>query len=482
MRNFISTKTERTEFSLSLVLFTFLFGFLSVGCGNWAEFGNGPMNPHRSFSVGPISGISTQTNIIPGGIGGTFRSEVGVLVDFQGDYYVSSYDPEIQVYDHAGNWAGAYDLGVSGPRAVPYVSSFVLGRYSTIFTGATGGTGGFHAIRVDKSVFPYTLALMDSDSATGPSESSPKRASDGTFYICDLGGVVHRYTYVGGTLAHKASLALGHEVRGAIALYDADAEYPGQEVLVATTDGVFYVLDHTLSTIIWSDTSGVGPLGSDNYYAGVTVAERGTKSPVALLPIAGGPAGNFAANSGKVRAFDLQSQAMAWELIPSFTNPGFDAIEGSVAVLAEQDSPGEPGGGSPGGDGTGIVDGGDGNPPNIVVPTDPGSVEKEYHATFASTDGFLYGVDIVSGVEVWAYQMASSGFEAPVVDDMNIIYVGDGKSNLHAVNGGLSCAGCFLWTDSSLASGASTDIVKLGITNTNALVVGTGTRAFALFQ
>jgi outer membrane protein assembly factor BamB len=117
-----------------------------------------------------------------------------------------------------------------------------------------------------------------------------------------------------------------------------------------------------------------------------------------------------------------------------------------------------------------------------VLPNDPDSVEKEYHATFASTDGFLYGVDIVSGVEVWAYQMASSGFEAPVVDDMNIIYVGDGKSILHAVKGGLSCAGCFLWTDSSLASGASTDIVKLGITNTNALVVGTGTRAFALFQ
>ena len=78
--------------------------------------------------------------------------------------------------------------------------------------------------------------------------------------------------------------------------------------------------------------------------------------------------------------------------------------------------------------------------------------------------------------------MTSSGFDAPVVDDTNVIYVGDGRSVLHAVQGDLSCAGCLLWTDVSLASGGSTDIVKLGVTNKNALVVGTGNQAYAVFQ
>ena len=373
-------------------------------------------------------------------------------------------------------------MGFDGPRAVPYVSSFVLDGYATIFTGAVGGAGGFHAIRVDKYAFPYTLSLMDSDFATGPSESSPKRAADGTYYICDLSGKVHCYTYVGGTLIHNTSLSLGHEVRGAIALYDADPRYSGQEVLVATTDGFFFVLDKTLSTVIWSDTSGVGPLGADNYYEGVTVAERGIGAPAALLPVAGDLAGNFAANSGKVRAIDLYARAQAWELTPSFTNPGFDAVEGSVAVLAEQASrPGQPGDGSADGSGTNTVDISEGGEEIILPPTDPSSVEKEYHATFASTDGFLYGVDIVTGNEVWSHQMASSGFDAPVVDDTNVIYVGDGRSIIHAVQGDLSCAGCLLWTDSSLASGGSTDIVKLGVTNKNTLVIGTGNQAYAVF-
>ncbi|MCS5638279.1 MAG: hypothetical protein NZ990_17290, partial [Myxococcota bacterium] len=476
----------------SFMILALLLSLASVGCGNWAEFGNSPLNPHRSYSEGPAIGITTQANLIPGGIGATFGSEVGVLVDFQGDYYVSSYDPEIQVYDHAGNWAGAYNLGVTGPRAAPYVASRAWGRTATIFTGAVGGGGGFHAIRVDKTVFPYTLTLMDSDAATGPSESSPKRAKDGTFYICDFKGTVHRYSYSGGTLTHLASLALDHEVRGAIALYDADPQFRREEVLVATTDGRFYVLDHKLSTIIWSDTSGVGPLGSDNYYAGVTVAERGPlgapapgAGPVALLPIAGNAAGTFAANSGKVRAINLQLHAVDWELTPSMTTPGHDAIEGSVAVLFEQPTPGTPG--NPG-DGTGqddgIVDGGfdDGD---IIVGDGSGLtgiVPMDYHATFASTDRFLYGVDIVSGTEVWAYEMKTSGFDAPVVDAVNVIYVGDGRSVLHAVEGSSACGGCPIWMDTSLAIGGATDIVKLGVTNKRALVVGTGKRAFALFQ
>ena len=484
MRSSPSTRTARSPFFSSFMILALLLSLASVGCGNWAEFGNSPLNPHRSYSQGPMVGITTQTNLIPGGGSPTFGSEVGVLVDFQGDYYVSSYDGSIQVYDHAGNWAGAHYMGTMGPRAAPYISSHAWGRTATIFTGAVGGGGGFHAIRVDKTVFPYVLTLMDSDAATGSSESSPKRAKDGTFYICDLKGTVHRYTYGGGTLTHMTSLPLNHSVQGAIALYDADPQFPGEEVLVATTDGHFYVLDQTLSTIIWSDTSGVGPLGLDNYYAGVTVAERGADGPVALLPIAGNSSAIFSANSGKVRALDLLLKTVAWELTPSMTTPGHDAIEGSVAVLFEQPTPT-----SDSGDDTGPDD----NSP-IVGELDPdfgfshdegdrlGIGRTDYHATFASTDNFLYGVDIVNGTEVWAYDMKTSGFDAPVVDELNVIYVGDGRSILHAVKGNSASGGSAIWTDTSLAIGGATDIVKLGVTNRNALVVGTGKRAYALFQ
>ena len=241
MHRSTTTHTSRTHFFSSFMTLALLLSLASVGCGNWAEFGNSPLTLHRSYSPGPVMGITAQATLVPGGAAATFGSEVGVLVDLQGDYYVSSYDPEIQVYDHAGTWAGTYDLGVTGPRAAPYVLSRFNGRISTIFTGAVGGTGDFHAIRVNKTVFPYTLTLMDSDAATGPSESSPKRAKDGTLYICDLSGTVHRYKYSGGTLTHLAALSLGHEVKGAIALYDADPQNAGEEVLVATTDGHFFV-------------------------------------------------------------------------------------------------------------------------------------------------------------------------------------------------------------------------------------------------
>ena len=69
-----------------------------------------------------------------------------------------------------------------------------------------------------------------------------------------------------------------------------------------------------------------------------------------------------------------------------------------------------------------------------------------------------------------------------VVDELNVIYVGDGRSILHTVEGNSACGGCAIWTDTSLAIGGATDIVKLGVTNRNALVVGTGKRAYALFQ
>ena len=354
-------------------------------------------------------------------------------------------------------------------------------------TGAGGGMGGFPAITVNTRTTPYTLTAV-SDPMTGPSESSPKRAQDRTLYICDLRGTVHRYQYAGGALTHLAAFPLGHEVKGAIALYDADPQHPDEEVLVATTDGHFFVLTHDLSAVIWSDSSGASPIGSDNYYAGVTVGERGSMSPVALLPIAHSATGAFGPNSGRLRAIDLQLQTVAWELTPSNTIPSQDAIEGSGAILFDHASFATLDDGTitvDGGGNGGIVNGGDQNLGGGIVIGDGNPTLANvsmYHATFASSDKYLYGVDIVTGLEIWNYPMTTGGYDAPVVDATNIIFVGDGRSVLHAVEGKLSCAGCGIWSDPSLATGGTTDIVKLGITNANALAVGTDITASVVFQ
>jgi len=173
---------------------------------------------------------------------------------------------------------------------------------------------------------------------------------------------------------------------------------------------------------------------------------------------------------------------------------GVDAIEGSVAILHDEgslscktDRPSSDGGDQSGAGG-GILEnqnGGSGGGFVIDLPGDGGIGPvhvSPYHATFASLDGHLYGVDVISGLEIWNYPMTAGGYDAPVVDANNIIYVGDGRSNLHAVEGKTSCAGCPIWMDNSISVGGSTDIVKLGVTNTRGLVVGSGISAYALFE
>ena len=470
-----------------------LAALLSVGCGDWAEFGNGPLNMHASRSHGPEAGIAVQHDLLNPGAG--HGPEVGVLVDKAGDYYVSSYDPEIHVYDHAGAWMGSYDLGVDGPRAAPYVASRwgSATKQSTLFTGAEGG--GFYAIQVDKTTLPYTLTLMDADKTFGTSESSPKRARDKTLYIASQWGDVVRYEYTAtGALNRIGTFSLGEVIPGAIALYDVDPQHPGEEVLVATADGNFYVLDHRLTMIIWMNSAGAPT--KDLYYAGVTVAPvRCSSDAYALLPIAdaGGVAGS-SPNSGKLRAINLFTQAVDWELSPSHSVIGRDAIEGSVAILhaegslaCKTDRPSTEGGGDSGAGG-GILENQNGGSGGGIVVEIPGgggigpAHVSSYHATFASTDGHLYGVDVLSGHEIWNYGMTTGGYDAPVVDGNNIIYVGDGRSNLHAVEGKTSCAGCPIWMDNSINVGGASDIVKLGLTNTRGLVVGSGVSAYALFE
>lgn len=450
---------------------------LSIGCGDWAEYGNGPLNPHNKNFAGPQAGIASILNLLFG-TGGGFGQEVGVLVDHNGDYYVSSYSNWIHYFWHTGTWGCAVDLGVPGSRAVPYIATFDR----MLFTGAEGG--GFYAIEFDKSATPCTLNIVASDLTIGKSESSPKRALDQSLYMAEHRGIVHRFDYAGGgVLTHLGSLALasGEEVTGGIALYDVTPDYEAEEVLVATTAGNFYVLDHELTTVIWSETT--GSLTADQYYAGVTVAERGPHhSPVALLPIAARN-GATTPNSGILRAIDLALGNVAWELAPSKTLVGKHEIVGSVAVLFEQTDyiPGTPSSTHPG-SGTRTP----GNPGDNRDGTD--AEIGLWHATFASTDTYLYGVDLISGLEIWDYHMRESGFEAPVVDASNLIYVGDGSSLLHAVNGNMFCPGCVVWVNASLQAGNQTDIVKLGLTREywdggdRGLVVGTRKEAFALWD
>ena len=479
-----TTRRGRNFLSLIVLACTAMLG---TACGNWDQFGNGPLNPHNTIVPGPEAGLSVQYDLLPPSAA-NHGPEVGVLVDRNGDYYVSSYDQDLHAYDQAGNWMGTYSLGVDGPRAVPYVHSEwpTFSSQATIFTGAEGG--GFYVIDVDKTSIPFTMTLADADTTFGTSESSPKRAQDETVYIAGQWGDIARYEYSSTTgLNRLATLSLGEVVTGAIALYDLDPQFPEEEVLVATTSGNFYVLDHRLSTIIWSETS--GSTTGDRYYAGVTVAERGLIPPVALLPIAG----RGDSNSGLVRAINLFTQSVEWELLPSQTVQGEDVIEGSVAVLHDQRQFDQQQGGQVGqndrwgGNTGGVLEGGGNSGGGGFIPDLPpvdvnANNTSPFHATFASTDGFLYGIDIVSGLEIWNYSMQTSGYDAPVVDGENIIYVGDGTSTLHAVEGKLIAPGAGIWMDGSINVGGVSDIVKLGVTNDRGLVVGSGVSAYALFQ
>jgi len=373
---------------------------------------------------------------------------VGVLTDSSGAYYVTSHAPEIHVYNPWGSHQAAFSLPAAGSQAGPYVLNEFLGKKSVIFTASAAG--GFYSIEVDKNTMPWTMTLTGFDDAVGPSNSQPKRASDGTLYVADLqGGITsYRYDFVAGILTRVATYSLGEAVTGAIALYDIDPAAPDEEVLVATQEGGFYVLDHGLSLELWSETT--GHAHGDQYYAGVTVAERDTADPIALLPIAERAVSPPSSNSGLLRAINLNARGVEWELHPSATIQGDHEIPGSVSLM------------------------------HPFIETTSGGAEPDYTthlATFASTDGNLYAVDLVSGLELWSYAMSAAGFDAPVTDRDNIVYVGDGASVLHAVYGP---TGSPFWTNSMLSDGGSTDVVKLGVSYDKELLAASRTSAYVL--
>ena len=73
--------------------------------------------------------------------------------------------------------------------------------------------------------------------------------------------------------------------------------------------------------------------------------------------------------------------------------------------------------------------------------------------------------------------MSAAGFDAPVTDRHNVVYVGDGASILHAVHG--PTGGPF-WTNSMLSDGGSEDVVKLGLSYYKELLAASRTFAYVL--
>ena len=485
-----------------------------VGCHSWSEFGDGPGNPHRSEGDGPAGGLSSATWLHPfGSTATTHGAEVGMLTDGAGDYFVSSYNGEIHVYDPSGSFQVVATIpGGVGSRAVPYLVDDLPKRKTTVFTGSEGG--GFHVIEIDKSTSPYTATVMATATGVGVSETSPKRSRGGDFYLAEQWGDVHRFQYNFGTgvLTHAATFSLGERVAGGIAVYNAEPMVVGDEILVATQDGGFHVLNTLLTGILWSETTGYGSAGAahDEYYGGVTVAERGPMGPIVLLPMSAviNPA---SPNTGRLRAINLATRAIEWEMTPSHTLPGVNQIPGSVSVLhpfwvvrpgvfqvfqgAELEdlygdsilvSTGSDGVENEGDEGLcGCISRSETSgpvwPDGFSPQANPASVIPllRHWATFASTDNYLYGVDLLTGVEVWDYKLTTVGIDTPVTDRANVVYVGDGASNLHGVMGG---SGAGLWTDSLIAASAtgSGTIVKLGITYREELVAGSGVSAYIL--
>ena len=496
-----------------IAILTLLFASL-VGCHNWSEFGEGPANPHRTSADGPRGGLTSSHWLHPFGSSSTTHgAEVGLLTDGLGDRYITSYNSQIHVYDNSGNFQDSATLpSGAGPRAVPYVVDDFINLKAFIFTGSEGG--GFHVIEVDKNTAPYTVSVVASITSVGVSESSPKRSQAGDFYLAEQWGDVHQfhYDFTTGVLTQLATYSLGERVAGGIAIYDADGSVAGEEILVATQDGGFHVLDAGLTGIIWSETTGYGSSGvpHDEYYGGVTVAERGAADPIALLPLSGQIDRPVSANTGMLRAINLNTRSIEWEMTPSNTTLGVDQIPGSVSllhpfwlvmprvfqvfsgdteealyeesVLVSLDPEGTQG--CVGCSETFKIE-------PAFEPVSPEGFSNQpleptilnflrYFATFASTDGYLYGVNLMTGAEGWAYPLTTSGFDTPVTDKANFVYVGDGAAVIHSVAGQ---TGLGIWTDSLItmsATSSTATIVKMGITHDEEIVVGSGVSAYVL--
>lgn len=404
---------------------------LPFGKTSWNQFGRDAQNTSRINAMGPIGGIGSTTTLTP--TTGTIGSEVGVITNVDDDYIVSSYDPYIHVFDASGTHKAYYALsGSYGPRAVPFYDNV----NNFIFTGAE--SGGFYEIALTKSGSTYTLTLNSSlgTSSVGTIESSPVMAIDGTLYVTEQWGTVHRFST--NPLTIMASYSLGEVVTGATALYDIDGD-GSEEVLVATQSGNFYALEHDLSAVYGSNTYGASY--GDQYYSGVTVAERGTGSdPIAVLGVTGGTASSPSVYTGNIRAINLTTMAVEWEFTPSNTTTGgSDEVQGSIAILHARSG--------------------------------------TYMGVASSTDQYVYGFDLISGTESWSYHMGAVGKAAPAIGRFNAAYVVDGAGYLHVLQG---ATGTSVYTDGSMYIGSTSDIGKVAIGQGQKLGIGSGNTAYIL--
>jgi len=393
---------------------------------SWNQFGSDPGNTNRIGLIGPFLGIGTTVALTPT-LGGSISTEGGIIIDDDGDYIVTSYDPDIHIFDSSGNhvaWCDltAYGLGW-GCRAVPYYDN----ANDLILTGSEDGT--FLEIAVDKTTSPYTLTVTQ-DATLGTCESSPVMAPDGTVYVAGQWGTIYRYSCA--PLTYVNSIPLGEVVTGAIALFECRPASPGCEVIVATQEGALYVLSHDLNTILDSNTDGVAD--GNEYYAGVTIANPRAYGldPIAVLGVTGGVShATVSPHAGKVWAINLITMALEWELTPSCTVTGTDLILGSIGILHHDPS--------------------------------------YYMGIVSSTDNYVYGIDLLTGTEVWAYSMGSPGMEAPAIGRFNGVYVVSGDECVHALDG---VTGTLSYVDTSLCAGSTSRAGKVAIGPGYTLAVG----------
>lgn len=433
---------QRTKEGFSHILAIVVAALISLAAvphaaASWNQFGSNPGNTNRIRLVGPYLGVGSTTQLTPT-LGGSIGPEVGVIIDEDGDYILSSYEPYIHVFDSVGVHLGMCDLTAhsisEGCRAVPYYDN----TRNLILTGTESGT--FLEIEVDKSTTPYTFTVTQ-DTSVGTIESSPVMAGDGTLYVAGQWATIYRYSCQ--PLTQVSSIDLPGVVTGGIALFNCDASSPGDEVIVATQDGELYVLSHDLSAILGVNTDGAHYFGVNNeYYGGVTIANRTSYGldPIAVLGVTGGisyPVGPYA---GQVWAINLNTLALEWQLTPSNTTVGgSDQIEGSIAILHEGTS--------------------------------------WFVAVASSTDGYVYGIDLLTGTELWSYGMGAPGHAAPAVGRFNGVYLVDGCETLHVLNGP---TGTLSYMDTSMFVGGTDEIGKVAIGFGRKLGVGVGSSAYVL--
>jgi hypothetical protein len=408
----------------------------SLVAASWSQYGGDQGNTHRSQQRGPGGSIGSTTEFLHPTTGTEIsqgHSGTQVTCTANDDYIVTSYDNEVHVFDNTGTHQtylslSSYSVTAGmGTRAAPLFDN----TNNLIYFGTESGS--FFELQLTITAGTYALAVANVDTSIGVIESPATQTPDGSIYIAEQWGDIHRFS--GNPLTWQASYTTGEVVTGAVATFECDATSVGNEIVVATRDGNLHVLSHDLSTNLWTNTDGY--TAGDEYSAGVTIAGlRGSGSdPLALMSLSGASSGSY---SGGVRAVNLTTGITEGVFEPSLSTIGSDEILGSVAILH------------------------------------PDSGNR--WATVASSSGFVYGFDLLNVTnEMWNAPLIDPsilsirpGYGTPAVGQRNAVYVISDTEDLHVFDGN---SGGRIGIDTSFKSGSTGATGDAIIGNTRNLTV-----------